>query len=62
MTEPDTYEPLFLQRELHDKVTTIVDEWCERYMRGVVITAEQWMLDSLEMKILIAPILAFQGE
>jgi len=58
----EDFEPLFLQRQVDDKIYTIVDEWCEGYMRGVVLTAEQWQLDSLDMKILIAPILAFQGE
>lgn len=62
MNEPDTFEPLFLQRVVDDTTYTIVDEWCEGYMRGVVLAAEDWMLDDMEMRILVAPILAFQGE
>ena len=41
---------------------TIVDEWCEGYMRGVALAAEQWALDTSEMRRLLAPIAAFQGE
>jgi len=62
MNEPDTFEPLFLQRVEEETTYTIVDEWCEGYMRGVVLAAEDWMLDDMEMRILLTPILAFQGE
>ena len=62
INEPETFEPLFLQREIEGEIYTIVDEWCEGYMRGVMLSAEDWMLDSMEMGILLAPIKAFQGE
>ncbi len=62
INEPETFEPLFLQREVEGEIYTIVDEWCEGYMRGVVLSAEDWMLDSMEMGILLAPIKAFQGD
>ena len=62
MNEPDTFEPLFLQRVVEGVTHTIVDEWCEGYMRGVVLAAEDWRLDDMEMRILLTPILAFQGE
>ena len=62
INEPETFEPMFLQREVEGEIYTIVDEWCEGYMRGVVLSAEDWMLDSMEMRILLAPIKAFQGE
>ena len=39
-------EPLFLERIVDGKTYTIVDEWCEGYMRGVALAAEQWELES----------------
>ena len=62
MEHPGDFEPLFLERVVDGKTYTIVDEWCEGYMRGVALAAEQWELESVEMKILLAPIKAFQGE
>lgn len=62
MSEPETFEPLFLEREVEGKVYTIVDEWCEGYMRGVVLAAEDWNLSDMDMRILMAPIKAFQGD
>jgi len=41
------------------KIYPIVDEWCEGYNRGVALSREQWNVDELNMKILLAPILAF---
>lgn len=62
MEQPQSYEPMFLHGEIDGKACAIVDEWCEGYMRGVVLSAEQWQLHNLDMKILITPIIAFQGE
>ena len=62
MEQPQHFEPMFLQREVDGEIYTIVDEWCEGYMRGVVLAAEQWQLQSCDMKILITPIAAFQGD
>lgn len=61
MEQPDEFEPLFLERVFEGKTYTIVDEWCEGYMRGVTLAAEQWALDTHEMQDLLAPIVAFQG-
>ena len=62
MEQPQNFEPLFLERVVDGETHAIVDEWCEGYMRGVVLAAGQWDLQQIEMKILIAPIKAFQGE
>ena len=62
MEQPQDFEPMFLERMVDGKTYTIVDEWCEGYMRGVVLAAEQWQLQNIDMKILITPITAFQGE
>lgn len=47
---------------MNGEIYTVVDEWCESCMRGVALAAEQWQLNDLDMKILIGPIQAFQGE
>ena len=62
MEQPEDFQPLFLERVVDDETHTIVDEWCEGYMRGVALAAGQWDLQNIEIKILIAPIKAFQGE
>lgn len=62
MEQPQDFEPMFLQSELDGEVCLIVDEWCEGYMRGVMLAAEQWQLQNIDMTILIAPIIAFQGD
>ena len=62
MEQPGDFEPMFEERVIDGKTYTIVDEWCEGYMRGVVLAAEQWELQTTEMKILLTPIKAFQGE
>jgi len=62
MEQPEDFEPIFLERYLEGKTYTIVDEWCEGYMRGVTLAADQWELDAKEMRELLAPIMAFQGE
>lgn len=60
--QPDAFEPMFEEHLIDGKTYTIVDEWCEGYIRGVVLAAGKWDLESTEMKILLAPIKAFQGE
>ncbi len=62
MEQPEDFEPLFLERDLKGKTYTIVDEWCEGYVRGMKLTAEQWDTGDLEMKILLTPIRAFTSE
>jgi len=62
MEHPDDFEPMFEQRIVEGKTHTIVDEWCEGYMRGVALASGMWDLESIEMKILLAPIAAFTEE
>lgn len=62
MEEPETFEPLFLERRLDDKTVVVVDEWCEGYMRGVALTADRWETGGREMAILLAPIRAYTHE
>ena len=62
MEQPQDFEPMFLEREMEGKTYTIVDEWCEGYLRGVALTADLWNTGGLEMAILLTPIRAFTGE
>ena len=59
MESPEDFEPLFLERVVDDKTYTIVDEWCEGYMRGVSLAQELWDSAGLEMQILLRPIKGF---
>ncbi len=59
MEHPEDYEPLFLAREVEGMTYTIVDEWCEGYFRGMSLSVDDWDTSGYEMKILLAPILAF---
>lgn len=31
---PGDYQPLFMERKVEDKKFSIVDDWCEGYLRG----------------------------
>lgn len=42
MQQPDDFDPMFEQRIVDDKTYTIVDEWCEGYMRGVALASGAW--------------------
>jgi len=57
--QPEDFEPMFEERLFDDKVVTIVDEWCEGYMRGVGLAGGDWELDSEEIMRLLKPIAAF---
>lgn len=59
MEQPGDFEPMFEERVVDSKTYTIVDEWCEGFMRGVALAAGAWDQESTEMKILLAPIAAF---
>jgi len=61
LEQPQNYQPIFLEHEVGSEIYTIVDEWCEGYMRGLLLNAEYWHLDEPEMKALLAPIKAFIG-
>ena len=62
MMQPENFEALFLESQFEGKTNTIVDEWCQGYMRGVNLAADQWKLGGPEIDVLLAPIMAFVGE
>ena len=59
--QPEYFEALFLERVTEEKTYTIVDEWCEGYLRGVALAAAQWDSAGAEMAVLLTPIRAFTG-
>ena len=62
MEQPEDFAPMFLEREAEGKLYTIVDEWCEGYMRGVALVADLWSVGGEPMTILLTPIRAFTSE
>jgi len=62
LNEPELFEPLFLERSIDGQTFTIVDEWCEGYMRGVRLTAESWRDGGPEIRDLLVPIRSFTEE
>jgi len=57
MEQPESFDPVFLTRGQNGPM--IVDEWCEGYARGIGLAANEWEMDALDMKVLLAPVLAF---
>jgi uncharacterized protein len=55
----DDYGPLFNVRQVDDREVTVVDEWCEGYLRGIDLAAEEWNLADEELQTLLLPIVAF---
>jgi uncharacterized protein len=60
--EPHNFEPLFMERSVEGKTYTIVDEWCEGYIRGVSLATIQWESGGGKMTDLLLPILTFASE
>jgi uncharacterized protein len=58
---PAEFDPLFLQEEEAGEIFVIVDEWCEGYLRGVALLAEQWAAGGTTMEKLLAPLRAFSS-
>ena len=57
--EPETFEPMFLEREWHGKTVLVVDEWCEGFMRGVALSINARDAGGSIIKSHLASILAF---
>ena len=57
--EPESFEPLFLEKDCNGKTVLVVDEWCEGFLRGVELTREQWAAGGKEVDELMLPILGF---
>jgi uncharacterized protein len=57
--EPETFEPLYLENVAGGDAVVVVDEWCQGYLRGVDLAAEEWQVAPPEVGELLAPICAF---
>jgi uncharacterized protein len=58
---PDEFAPIFMEQSVDGETYTIVDDWCEGYCRGVVLTEELWDTSNAEMAELLGPIVAFSS-
>jgi uncharacterized protein len=59
MNCPEEFDPLFSYRETDDQEFTIVDEWCEGYMRGIELALGMGASLDAATEELLAPIRAF---
>jgi uncharacterized protein len=60
-TVPEEFEPMFEQRIVEGRTHTIVDEWCEGYVRGIELVPELWEEGGEQMDVYLIPIYAFTG-
>lgn len=59
---PMDYEPCFMERTVEDKRYTVVDEWCEGYMKGVALRPDRWAEMPCALEDYLAPMLMFTTE
>jgi len=59
MQQPADVEPMFYEREVDGRMYTIVDEWCEGYMRGIELALIRGASLDSEVEDLLYPIRAF---
>jgi uncharacterized protein len=59
MEYPEEFEPMFLGREVEGNTCTIVDEWCDGYLRGVELAEKDWITGGEELAALLVPVFAF---
>ncbi len=57
--ELDTFEPMYLENVRGGDAVVVVDEWCQGYLRGVDLAADEWRAASPDIAQLLAPIRAF---
>jgi uncharacterized protein len=62
IAEAGAFEPMYLEHVWKGKPVVVVDEWCEGYMRGVRLAADEWGAGASEIADLLAPIRAFTEE
>lgn len=62
LVEPDSFEPIVLEREEQGETVTVVDDWCLGYMKGVALAREAWQRGGEELMEMMFPILIFSSE
>lgn len=58
---PDDFEPMFMEREADGKVYTIVDEWCDGYLRAMRLDSQGWS-ETGDIEPLLGALLLFASE
>jgi len=58
---PETYEPMFMSRDIDGKEILIVDDWCFAYMQGLELMPE-YSFESIELQVLLNPIKTYGTE
>lgn len=53
------FEPCFMKRTVEETCYTVVDEWCEGYMKGVALCPERWGEMPCAREDYLAPMLMF---
>jgi uncharacterized protein len=62
MTEPESFEPMFLEQVQDGETGVLVDEWCYGYLKGVELSKDQWNTHDAEITPLIDPVMTFATE
>ncbi|WP_144391309.1 UPF0149 family protein [Pleionea sediminis] len=58
---PERFTPLFLERDLHDSVDLIVENWCRGYVKGIALCRNQWDTNNEFMQSRLYPVILFGG-
>ena len=59
MADPDSFEPMFLERDWNGRTVLVVDEWCEGYVRALSLSSDDWSAGGTTIANHLANILAF---
>ncbi|NVK89639.1 MAG: UPF0149 family protein [Gammaproteobacteria bacterium] len=56
---PEQFDPIFRERDLHDSIDLVVENWCRGYTKGIALNASDWQ--SADLQAMLYPILIFSG-
>jgi len=59
MADAPSHQPLYMLRQVRDGHYTLLEDWCDGYMRGIRINPHAWDLDVQEIKTALSAILIF---
>jgi uncharacterized protein len=60
-SDPEQFEPWFMENEVNGRIYPVVDDWCIGYMKAVMLRPEAWRVDEPEMVERLAPISLFSA-
>jgi uncharacterized protein len=62
--EPDTFTPLFYEREHEGQMIPIIDEWCTGFVKGMALDLDAWksLMETEEGDDMLFPILLYGTE